>query len=199
MQGLGLTEHYLLYPAQFWPHKNHANLFYALRLLEEKYNLKPALALVGSDKGNQGYLKRLAHELGIETQVKFLGFVGEEELVELYRNALALTYVSYFGPENLPPLEAFALGCPVIAADVSGATEQLGDAALLVDPSNVEAIADAVQLIHSDAGLRGKLVARGRARAQSWTSSDFVRGVFSILDEFETVRRCWDHSKLSTD
>jgi len=100
--------------------------------------------------------------------------------------------VSYFGPENLPPLEAFALGCPVIAANVSGATEQLGDAALLVDPSRPETIADAIQSVNTDPAMREKLVTRGRVRAQSWTAADFVRGVFSILDEFEMVRRCWD-------
>jgi glycosyltransferase involved in cell wall biosynthesis len=189
---LGLTEPYLLYPAQLWAHKNHANLFYALRVLKDKYNLELRLALVGSDKGNQDYLKRLALELKIDSQVKFLGFVSGAELIELYRNALALTYVSYFGPENLPPLEAFALGCPVIAANVSGATEQLGDSALLVDPSRPETIADAIQSVNTDPAMREKLVTRGRVRAQSWTAADFVRGVFSILDEFEMVRRCWD-------
>ena len=190
---LGLTENYLLYPAQLWPHKNHANLFYALRVLREKHNLELPLALVGSDKGNEDWLKRLARELKIDSHVKFLGFVSNDELIELYRNALALTYVSYFGPENLPPLEAFALGCPVIAANVNGATEQLGDAALLVDPNSPEAIADAIQLVNADTAARDRLIARGWVRAQAWTSADFVRGIFSILDEFETVRRCWDH------
>ena len=190
---LGLTDNYLLYPAQLWPHKNHGNLFYALRLLREKYNMAPPLALVGSDKGNQDWLKRLARELEVESQVKFLGFVNHSQLIELYKNALALTYVSYFGPENLPPLEAFALGCPVIAANVNGAAEQLGDAALLVDPNEPEAIADAIRIVNTDSALREKLVTRGRIRARSWTTADFVREVFSILDEFETIRRCWNH------
>ena len=123
--------------------------------------------------------------------MKFLGFVSQNELVDLYRNALTLTYVSYFGPENLPPLEAFALGCPVIAANVNGAAEQLGDAALFIDPNSPEEIADAIQTMHTDKHLRGELVMRGLTRAQSWTGENFVRGVFSILDDFETIRRSW--------
>ena len=188
---LGLTEGYLLYPAQLWPHKNHANLFYALRVLKEKHNLKPLLALVGSDKGNADYLKQLARELDLASQVKFLGFVSQDELVDLYRNALTLTYVSYFGPENLPPLEAFALGCPVIAANVNGAAEQLGNAALFINPNSPEEIADAIQTMHTDKHLREELIMRGQTRAQSWTGENFVRGVFSILDDFETIRRSW--------
>ena len=59
------------------------------------------------------------------------------ELIALYRHALALTFVSYFGPDNLPPLEAFALGCPVITSAIEGVDEQLGNAALYVNPDSV--------------------------------------------------------------
>ena len=63
---------------------------------------------------------RSARELGVAERVHFLGFVETDELVALYHHAHALTYMSLFGPENLPPLEAMALGCPVVAADVPG-------------------------------------------------------------------------------
>lgn len=191
LKRFGLTRGYLLYPAQLWPHKNHANLFHALRLLKERHGLILQLALVGSDKGNTEYLRRLATELDLVAQVLFVGFVSEEELVALYRNAFALTYVSYFGPENLPPLEAFALGCPVIAANVDGAEEQFGESAIRVDPKSPEEIAQAIKSLHENEQLRDRLVNEGRARAQSWTGEHFVKGVFSILDSFENIRRCW--------
>ena len=114
-----------------------------------------------------------------------------EDLVALYRGAFALAYVTFFGPENLPPLEAFALGCPVIASDVSGAREQLVDAALFVDPRNPAEIAAAIKQLHDDDNLRSSLIDKGRARAERWTATEFVRGVFAALDEFEPVRRCW--------
>ena len=186
-----IPEGYLFYPAQFWPHKNHVGLLLAVNLLREKCNLVLPVVFAGSDKGNLQHVRRVMDELGLSTQVHFLGFVPQEDLVGLYRNAFALTHLTFFGPVNLPPLEAFALGCPVVASSVAGAQEQLGEAALLVDPRDAEQIALAVKTLYDDLELRRTLVQRGRERASRWTGRDFVRGVFSILDEFEPVRRCW--------
>ncbi len=186
-----LTPGYLFYPAQFWPHKNHAALLRAVRLLKDKHGMTLPLVLVGADYGNQPFVKRLADELGIASQVHFLGFVSQRELVALYRNALATTYVTYFGPENLPPLEAFALGCPVVATRVAGADEQLGDAALLVDPRKPEEIARAVRSICHNDSLRQLLIEKGKTRARRFTGDDFVAGIVQILDEFQQIRSCW--------
>jgi len=186
-----IPEGYLFYPAQFWPHKNHVCLLWAVKILREKHNLVLPVVFVGSDMGNLPYVRHMVGELGLSTQVHFLGFVPQEDLVGLYRNAFALTYLTFFGPENLPPLEAFALGCPVVASNVSGAQEQLGDAALLVDPRNEEEVAMAVKSLYEDLELRRTLVQRGLERASRWTGQDFVKSVFSILDDFEPVRRCW--------
>jgi glycosyltransferase involved in cell wall biosynthesis len=185
-----LPEQYLLYPAQFWPHKNHAAALLALKLLRER-GVELPMVFVGSDQGNASTVRRLAGELGLAGQVRFLGFVSVEELVALYRGALALAYPSLFGPENLPPLEAFALGCPVVAADVPGAAEQLGDAALRVDATRPEAIAGALLRLRDDASLRAALAARGLERARRFTGKDFVRGVYGILDGLAPYVRCW--------
>ena len=186
-----IPEGYLFYPAQFWPHKNHANLLLAMRKLLDNHGLAMPAVFVGSDKGNLNHIKQLTNELGLARQVHFLGFVSQSDLVSLYRNAFALTYVSFCGPENLPPLEAFALGCPVVASEVSGAREQLGEAALLVDPCSPEEIGDAIKALHDDPNEARARVDKGRQRALRWTGHDFVRGVFKILDEFEPVRRCF--------
>jgi glycosyltransferase involved in cell wall biosynthesis len=181
----------LFYPAQFWAHKNHVNLLLAVHKLREDYGLTFPVVFVGSDKGNVNYVKKWVEDLGLDRQVHFLGFVPQADLIALYRNAFALTYLTFFGPENLPPLEAFALKCPVIASDVSGAREQLRDAALLVDPADPAACAQAIKSLHDDSQLRIALIERGLNRASGWTGRDFVRGVFSIFDEFEAIRRCW--------
>jgi len=182
---------YLLYPAQFWPHKNHINLLAALRLLRERDGLEPVLVLVGSDMGNRAYVEQKAADWGLQKQLRILGFVPERDLVHLYRNAAALTYLSFGGPENMPPLEAFALRCPVIAARVDGAPEQLGDAALLVNPAVPAEIAEGIKRLLGDSQLQAVLRERGRVRAGAWTALDFVRGVFKLLDEFEPVRSAW--------
>jgi glycosyltransferase involved in cell wall biosynthesis len=186
-----LSNRYIFYPAQFWAHKNHFNLLKAFTILHENYHLDLDLVLTGSDQGNLGYIKNTAQNLQMSEKVHFLGFVPRDDLMALYAGAFALTYVTYFGPENLPPLEAFACGCPVIASAYAGAQEQFGDAALLVDGSKPEEIALAVKKIHENPHLREKLIRKGFARAKEYSSLDYVRDVFTLLDEFEAVRSTW--------
>lgn len=185
-----LPQRYVFYPAQFWPHKNHRNLLEALALLRGQ-GVELPLVLTGADKGNARFVRGLVQKLGLERQVHMLGFVTVDELVALYRSALCLGFVSLFGPENLPPLEAFALGCPVVAAEVAGAREQLGDAALLVDGTRPPLIAAALRRLSEDAALRAQLIARGSDRARRFTGKDFVRGVFGILDGLAPYLGCW--------
>lgn len=187
-----LPENYLFYPAQFWAHKNHVGLLHAVKWLRDKYNLIFPVVFSGSDKGNCAYVKQVADELDLSNQVHFLGFVSQDELIALYRNAFALTFLTFFGPDNLPPLEAMALGCPVVASSVPGAQEQLGDGALLVDPKSPEQIALAIKSLWDNPDLRQNLIQKGLERAYCWTTKDYVKGIFSILDDFEAIRRCWD-------
>ena len=192
LQKYGLYKKFIFYPAQFWAHKNHINLLCALKILNEKYNLDFDLVLTGSDQGNLSYVQSVAENLKIRDQVHFLGFVSREELVILYMSAFVLTYVTFFGPENLPPLEAFSCGCPVIASDIPGAEEQYGEAALRINPNSPEEIALAIKKIHDDVQLRAELVTRGYARSKSFTSSDYVKKVFTIIDDFQSIRINWE-------
>ncbi|MDI6740343.1 MAG: glycosyltransferase family 1 protein [Candidatus Edwardsbacteria bacterium] len=191
---LVLPQTYIFYPAQFWPHKNHIAILQALRILKDEHKFKCHVVFVGSDKGNREYIQNQVHELGLSGQVGFYDFVATADLVRMYREAQALVYVSFFGPENLPPLEAFALGCPVIAAKVDGAEEQLGDAAVMVDPRNGQDIARAIANLYEDLGLRKRLIERGKVRASKWIVKDYINGIINIIDEFEPIRRCWDSS-----
>jgi glycosyltransferase involved in cell wall biosynthesis len=190
-KSLALPRDYLLYPAQFWPHKNHVLLLDAIKLLAERDNLTVPVVFCGSDKGNGRYVREEVNRLGLSTQVFFLDFVDRETLVALYRNARALIYLTLFGPENLPPLEAFALGCPVVASAVPGSEEQLAGAALLVDPLDVEEVAAGIKRVVEDDEFCASLVRNGRQRASEWTVDDFASGIFEILDEFSRIRRAW--------
>jgi glycosyltransferase involved in cell wall biosynthesis len=187
---LGVGSPYVVYPAQFWAHKNHVGLLNSIAVLRDR-GLVVHCALVGSDKGNRKYIEQVARELKIEKQVHFLGFVSREDLISLYQNALALVYSSLCGPENLPPLEAMALSCPVIASDIEGAKEQLGSAAVLVRGSDANAVADAIQGLHSSEAQRKELIQKGHARAKSYTDKEFVRDLAKIFDEFRAIRKLW--------
>jgi glycosyltransferase involved in cell wall biosynthesis len=189
----GIGEPYLLYPAQFWPHKNHLT---ALEALAELHGAGQSmeLVLVGADTrdrpGQLEHVRRLAQELGVAESVHFLGFVATEELVALYQHAFALVYMSLFGPENLPPLEAMALGCPAVVANVLGSSEQFGEAALLVEPTDPRSVAEAVRSLE-DPNSRERLIEAGRDRATSWSAADYVAAVVEFLDRFEHTRRMW--------
>lgn len=179
---------FVFYPAQFWSHKNHLLLIKTAARLKEM-SAPISVALVGSDKGNRAHVEAEAKRLGVE--VHFLGFVSRPELVYLYKNALALAYASLCGPENLPPLEAMALGCPVIAADTLGAREQLGEAAHLLPGFDPDAWAEALSDWKKDPRQRASLIERGRERALSYTGEHFLRDLEAIFSEFAEYRALW--------
>ncbi len=191
-----INKPFLFYPAQFWPHKNHILILLALKILKEKYNLDFDVIFTGSDKGNLSYVKQRAQELGLSEQTYFLNFVSIDVLVTLYRNAFALIYPSFFGPDNIPPLEAFALGCPVIAARVAGAELQLNDATLLFDPRNENELALAVKNLYADQALREKLIEKGHNLVQNYTSEKYIEEMNKIIDEFGPIRRCWSSEEI---
>ncbi|MBK9292963.1 MAG: glycosyltransferase family 4 protein [Oligoflexia bacterium] len=181
---------FVFYPAQFWSHKNHASLLETVALLKSK-NKKINCVLVGSDKGNLAHIKNLVAKLNIKDQIIFPGFVTREELIALYQNTLAMVYPSLCGPENLPPLEAMALGCPVIANNIPGAKEQLGEAALLIDCLNANEIAGAILKLQESQNERLEYIRRGKQRASQFTGKEFVSEFYKILEQFEKIRRLW--------
>lgn len=186
----------LFYPAQFWPHKNHVVLLHALRVLLNEFGLRFHLVLTGSDMGNLAYICEQTEALGLSSQVSFLGFVSHEFMACLYKQAVALVYPSLLGPDNFPPIEAFAFGCPVIAANQLGSHEQLGDAAILINPLDERQISQAIANVYTDDALRNKLIAKGHSFVARWVTKDYITSVYDILDEFEPYRRCWSNSLL---
>jgi glycosyltransferase involved in cell wall biosynthesis len=186
-----IPKQYLFYPAQFWAHKNHSSILLALQILKNDYGLNMPLVLAGSDKGNLSYVKSMVKNLELTDNVYFLGFVPQEDLFPLYNQAFALIYMTFFGPDNLPPLEAMSASCPVIASNVSGASEQLGNAALIVDHSNPQEIAKAIKLLYDDSILRNSLIERGLVRANQWKVEDYARELLKLVDEFQSIRSCW--------
>ena len=196
---LGIDRDFLLYPAQLWPHKNHVLLLLMLDTLRKQHGENLQLVLTGSDRGNFPFLTHKIVQLGLQNQVVLAGFVSQPDLIALYQKAIALVYPSFFGPENLPPMEAFALGCPVIAAQIPGAKEQMGDAAILLDPTNPELWSQAVMQLHRDAGLRQSLITKGKKRAFAFTPDDCAREMLNLFDEFALYRRTWPTSEDGLD
>lgn len=186
----GIRHDFLFYPAQFWSHKNHVNLFHALKRLKER-GRPISLVLTGADHGNRGHLESVAAMLGIGDLVHFCGFVPYEDILGFYRQAKALSYVSFFGPENLPPLEAMALECPVVLSDIPGAKALHGDVPVMVDPRDPDSIAGGIEFVldHPDR-IRQKL-RDGKAFALANDCARYLQAFDTMLDSFEPMRRCW--------
>jgi len=187
-----LPDQFLFYPARLMSQKNHITIFKALCVLKSKYKLKLPLVMVGKDNGNKHYLFEMISQLKLQDDVIYLGEVSFPNLVLLYKKALALVYASMNGPDNFPPLEAFSLGCPVIASRLEGAEEQLGDNALLFETMNEEELAERIYSLYSNDDFRSELILRGYARAAKWKAEDYVKDLLAIVDEFDKVSQAWD-------
>ena len=187
-----IVENFLFYPANFWPHKNHICILLAMKILNRKYGIRYEAIFTGKDSGNFAYIKAKAKELGLESAVHFSGFVSTEILCSLYKKAFALVYPSFFGPNNLPPLEAMTLGCPVICSEADGMKEQLGNSAIFFDPKREDELAERICQLHSNVEERKRLVEAGKRCAGSWTQNDYLTSILDIVEEFEPYKRCWD-------
>jgi len=133
---------YLFYPAQFWAHKNHARLLQAAALIKRRNGVAPRIVFSGSEQGQKKNVELLVQRLGLQDTTGFLGFVPPDEIAALYDGSAALVMPSYFGPSNLPPLEAWTAGKPVLYP-VQFASF-VGDAAYLFDPDDAVSLADCI-------------------------------------------------------
>lgn len=120
----------------------------------------------------------------LEDHITILGFVNDGNMIYLYRHATAMIMPSYFGPTNIPPLEAMALGCPVAISNKYAMPEQVGQAGLLFNPDSPEEIAECIRRIWIDGELRERMIAEGYRRVQRWTEQDFKNRISKV------VKRC---------
>jgi len=176
---------FIFYPARFWAHKNHRNLIKAMGLLK---NSIPDLKLVLAGTKSNAYdsydeVIKLIHSLGLDEGVLFLGYVPDEYMPEIYHRARALVMPTYYGPTNIPPMEAFVVGCPVAISGIYGMPEQVGDAALLFNPDSVEEIADCILKLWTDDRLCAGLAERGKKRAAAWGEKEFNERLREIVTQ----------------
>jgi glycosyltransferase involved in cell wall biosynthesis len=168
-----LPERYVLYPANLWPHKNHGRLLEAFsRVCDPELHL----VLTGQSYGRE-------RSVAADDRVHFLGHVPGERLPAIYRGASALVYPSLFEGFGVPLLEAMACGVPVAASHRGALAEVAGDAALLFDPTDTDAISDAIRRVTDDEDLRARLRAAGFRRAATFTWERAARAHLDVYEE----------------
>src|SRR5271156_374719 len=172
----GLPFPYLLCVSNRKRHKNEFRLVEAFA----KAHLPAAMRLVFT--GNRTpELADCIERHHVAPRVYFVGMVPEEKLPSLYRGAEALVFASLYEGFGLPLLEAMACGTPVVTANTTALPEVAGDAALLVDPTSVEQIAEAMEQIVSDTSLRRRLREKGLARAAEFSWAATTARVHELL------------------
>jgi len=162
---------HLLFVGTLAPRKNLPALLDAYGHLSAQRSDPPDLVVVGQRLG--GDRNAVAVTSALRHTVRFMGYVSEGRLRQLYEGARMLILPSLNEGFGLPALEAMTVGVPVVASNQGALPEVVGDAGLLVDPTNVEGIAAAIERVLDDDELARAMVVRGfeRAKAYDWRSS----------------------------
>ena len=180
---------YIFYPAQFWSHKNHLILIESIQsLVSAGINFK--LVFTGSDKGCLKALEYTIQKLDLSNSIINLGFVSTGLLALLYKNAFCLAYPSFFGPDNLPPLEAMSYSCPCVVSDVPGAREQFGSSALYFNPDDSQSFVAKLTELYHNPNLRTELIRNGYDRIATLSPSAYIDRFFNHISSHKMQLSC---------
>jgi len=183
-----VPDEYFLFVGAIEPKKNLARLIDAYAASGSQY---PLIIAGGLGWQYEQELEKIAderflrydiagHAMTPRRRVRRLSYVSSEHLVALMRGARALLFPSLYEGFGLPVLEAMSLGTPVMTSKVASLPEVAGDAALLVDPLDIDAIARAIRSLDHDADLRGELKQRGLKRAEFFSPENYRQRVAEL-------------------
>ncbi len=171
---------YILFVGTLQPRKNIVRLIEAFAKLK-----KPSIKLI--IVGKKGWLFEEILEapkrFGVQDKVKFLEFVSDEDLHSLYRHAICFVLPSLYEGFGLPILEAMQEGCPVITSNVSSLPEAGGEAALYIDPENVEDIAEKINLMLVNEKIRNQMIEKGYEQVKKFSWEKTARETLSVLED----------------
>jgi glycosyltransferase involved in cell wall biosynthesis len=189
----GVPGRYLLFPAQFWPHKNHVRVIEAMSALR-RAGVAISILLTGS--AGDPIRSQVATDVrqavergGLTDAVMMAGHVPDADMAGLYAGSVGVVLPTFFGPTNIPVLEAWKLDVPILTSDIRGIREQVGDAALLVEPRSVDSIADGLKRLWTDEVLRQQLVQAGRRRVDSYGPTQFAERLADAIGRVDLRNR----------
>jgi glycosyltransferase involved in cell wall biosynthesis len=176
-----LPERYILYVGNLEERKNLQRVLYAYKQLKEE-GLPHKLVLVGPQKWKYEGIFKVTTELRLENDVIFTGYISVDDLPALYSGADVFVYPSLYEGFGLPVLEAMACGTPVVTSNISSLPEIAGDAALLVDPYNIQQIVSAIRQILLDHQIQADLRQRGVEQAKKFTWNQTASQIIDVYD-----------------
>ena len=175
---------YFLYVGEKRPHKNLEGLIRAFAIYKEKYDSRnSSLVLTGKKYSTYHEYIKTAENLGVEDRLIFTGFIPEEYLKAIYSEAEILLLLSFYEGFGIPILEAMECGIPVITSNISSMPEVAGEAALLVDPNNIQEIAEKMNNIVNSKILREQLIESGFKRVKQFSWIMTARQTMKVYNE----------------
>ena len=175
-------EDYFLYVGSIHPRKNIPNILRAFEQFKSKENSKIKLVLVGRMAWQTSEVGAVYDKMKYKNDVIFLGYQSIENLHKIVAAAFANVYVSFFEGFGIPILESLKSGVPVIASNTSSMPEVLGNAGLLVEPSNVEHIAQAMQAFYKDEKLRLDCAEKGLLQSEKFSWDYTAQKVWKSIE-----------------
>ena len=176
-----LDQPYFLYVSRLeHPAKNHVRLIEAYNAFKKQTGSPWLLALGGSDWHGSEFIRVAAAKSPYASDIRFLGFVPDETLPDLYRAAGAFVYPSMFEGFGLPPVEAMACGCPVISSTRGSLREVVGRSAMHINPENIAEIANALTALSCDNAKRQSLIEAGFRNAERFNWDTNARMVMNV-------------------
>jgi len=179
----GLPEKYILYVGKIQARKNTQNLVRAFHVLKKKMKVEQKLVMVGRVMWKSDETLREIERLGMCKDILLLGHVNDLDLPAIYNGADVFTFPSLYEGFGLPPLEAMACGVPVVTSDRTSIPEVVGDAGIMVDPLDVEAIAEGVLSVIADDSRREQLISKGLERAGGFTWVETAKKTLELYKE----------------
>ena len=173
---------YFLFVSALHPRKNVINLFKAFELFKSETNSEIKLLMVGEKYWWNKNISECYENLKHNEDIVFTGHVQSKELNEIYGSGLALTYVSYFEGFGIPLVEAMKCKLPIIAADATSLPEVGDEAAIYVNPFNIEDIKNGMKRIFTSQELREELIAKGEERARNFSWDKTAEVVWSVIE-----------------
>ncbi|MCW3123502.1 MAG: glycosyltransferase family 4 protein [Flavipsychrobacter sp.] len=159
---------YFVFAGALHPRKNIVNLLKAFIIFKKRQRTNMKLVIAGRLAWKYEEVEQMKAEMPFKEDVKWVGYMNVDELSQLIGGAYTLVYASLFEGFGIPILEALQCDVPAIVSNTSSMPEVAGDAALLVDPSSPEDIAEKMHLIYKDEALRTKLIANARVQVKKF-------------------------------
>lgn len=176
------SEDYLAYVGELSPTKNPLLLPRLLARLQKRFQRRVDLVIIGNRTSSSDAVLRVAEQEGVADRIRFTGYIGDDErdLVLTDTACRAILFPSLYEGFGLPAVEAMDLGKPLLASSAGSLPEIVGDAGVILDPRDVDAWAEAVERVLSDAAFAQTLIERGRVRAAAFDWHETARLTLSV-------------------